>query len=177
MGPEVLRQLRISAALLYWWDNWTSIDSQCIFLTTCPTDDHAAMKRPMWLTLRIMEGGATLGSSLAVSLVVALAVIDGDTVAAGGERIRIANIDAPEIYRARCDAERRLALVAKHRLAELLATGPVEIHRGDPGTGRMRDRHGRTLATLSIDGRDVGEIMIAEGIARPWEGRRRPWCE
>ena len=106
-----------------------------------------------------------------------IVTIDGDTIDADGRRIRIANIDAPELRTAKCDAERRLGLVAKHRLEELLASGPVTLTPGDPRDGRTRDRHGRVLGTLSIDGRDVGQLMIRENLARPWTGRREPWCE
>lgn len=104
-------------------------------------------------------------------------VTDGDTVTIAGDRIRIANIDAPELRRAKCDAEHRLAEIAKTRMADLLRSGEIEVHVGDPKDGRTKDRHGRTLATITVDGKDVGEIMIAEGLARPWEGKRKPWCE
>jgi endonuclease YncB( thermonuclease family) len=104
-------------------------------------------------------------------------VADGDTVTISGDRIRIANIDAPELTRAQCDAERRLAIVAKRRMAELLGSGTIRVTVGDPRDGRRRDRYGRTLATISVDGRDVGEIMVAEGLARPWDGKRHPWCD
>ncbi|WP_353807019.1 hypothetical protein [Mesorhizobium sp.] len=30
---------------------------------------------------------------------------------------------------------------------------------------------------MKVDGRDVGEILIAEGVARPWTGKRRSWCD
>ena len=103
--------------------------------------------------------------------------IDGDTVEADGQRIRIANIDSPETRTAKCDAERRLGLVAKRRLAELLGGGDILLTPGDPQDGRVTDMHGRVLATLSVAGRDVGEILIEEGLARPWAGRREPWCE
>jgi endonuclease YncB( thermonuclease family) len=103
-------------------------------------------------------------------------VIDGDTIRFGSEAVRIANIDTPEIHRAKCDAEKLLGLVAKRRLVELLSKGDVTINRGDPGSGRLKDRHGRTLATLEVAGNDIGEIMIAEGLARPWSGKRQPWC-
>lgn len=105
------------------------------------------------------------------------AAIDGDTIVVAGAHIRIANIDTPEIRHAQCDAELRLGLVAKRRMEELLGEGEVVVHPGDPLDGRLKDRYGRTLATVSVDGRDVGEIMIAEGIARPWTGKRQPWCE
>lgn len=106
----------------------------------------------------------------------ALTVTDGDTLRIDGRPHRIANIDAPELRHAQCDAERRLAMVAKLRLAELLASGRMEVTVGDPATGRTFDRYDRILATITVDGRDVGAILIAEGLARPWEGRRRSWC-
>lgn len=115
--------------------------------------------------------------ALAASAIVgAASVVDGDTLTIRGERIRIANIDTPEIRRAQCDAERRLGHVAKRRLAELLGEGDIVVKRGDPIDGRMKDRHGRTLALVSVGGRDVGRILIAEGLARQWSGRREPWC-
>lgn len=106
-------------------------------------------------------------------------VIDGDTVVINAEHIRIANIDAPEIH-GKCDAEIRLALVAKHRMQELMGMD-VTIHPGDPLDGRTIDHYGRTLATLSVvtpeGNKDVGSIMITEGLARPWTGHRMPWCK
>jgi endonuclease YncB( thermonuclease family) len=108
---------------------------------------------------------------------VAFTAIDGDTVTIEGERIRIANIDTPEIHHAQCDAERRLALVAKRRLESLLAGGRIVITRGDPRDGRTRDRYGRTLATISVGGHDVGDVLVDEGLARAWTGRRAPWCD
>jgi endonuclease YncB( thermonuclease family) len=39
------------------------------------------------------------------------------------------------------------------------------------------DRYGRTLASVTVNGRDVGEILIGEGLARPYQGGRRgSWC-
>lgn len=102
--------------------------------------------------------------------------VDGDTFDIGVERVRIANIDAPETKSAKCDAERRLGEVAKRRLQELLSSPGFEIERGDPKSGRAKDRYGRTLATAYVDGVDVGSILIEEGLARPWRGKREPWC-
>ncbi|RWL23164.1 MAG: hypothetical protein E5X64_32915 [Mesorhizobium sp.] len=64
--------------------------------------------------------------------------LDGDTIVIDGTQIRIANIDAPEIRDFHCDAERRLGLVAKRRMAELLASGEVVVHPGDPRNGRLK---------------------------------------
>jgi micrococcal nuclease len=104
----------------------------------------------------------------------ALRAIDGDTIEVDGETIRILNIDTPEIRHAQCDAERRLGQVAKRRVEVLLASGEIGIRRGDGG--RMTDKYGRTLAVVAIDGVDIGEQLIAEGLARPWTGKRRSWC-
>ncbi|WP_439604154.1 thermonuclease family protein [Shinella sp.] len=103
-------------------------------------------------------------------------VIDGDTIELGGEAIRIANIDTPEIKHAQCDAERRLGRVAKAELDRILARGTIALTRGDPSSGRKKDKYGRTLGVVSVDGTDVGEEMVARDLARPWSGKRRSWC-
>lgn len=102
----------------------------------------------------------------AAALTVLASAIDGDTVTIRGETIRIANIDAPEIGQAKCDAEHRLAMVAKRRLQDLLSSGRIEVHVGGPESGRKVDRYNRTLATITVDGQDVGDILVAEGLAR-----------
>ncbi|WPL57891.1 thermonuclease family protein [Qipengyuania profunda] len=96
-------------------------------------------------------------------------VHDGDTVWLEGEKIRIADIDTPELNGA-CEYERALALRARNRLIQLLNAGAFEIAR----TGQ--DRYGRTLATLHRSGRSIGAQLVAEGLARTWSGRREPWC-
>jgi micrococcal nuclease len=100
--------------------------------------------------------------------------IDGDTIACGATRVRILNIDTPELgAHARCPAEAALAERARQFTARRLATGSVEI-RVD--SKRPRDRNGRTLAWVSVDSQDLGEALIAAGLARRWDGRRHPWC-
>lgn len=106
-----------------------------------------------------------------------IVVIDGDTIDVRGERIRILNIDAPESFRSRCEAELKLALRTKERLAALLRSGPVEISR------EGQDRYRRTLATLSVREGDVGRILVRERLALPWqdgreakERRLKAWC-
>lgn len=99
-----------------------------------------------------------------------IVIIDGDTVALPGtpsERIRIYNIDAPETRNAHCEAENVAGLKAKERLAELLRDATVSVDRCEP-SGRCEDRYRRTLARLSVKGRDVGGILVAEGRALPW---------
>ena len=111
-----------------------------------------------------------------------LRVVDGDTVEMQvhvwlGQDIRtsvrLRGIDAPELH-ARCDAERRGAERAQERLRVLLAAGPVLVSNPSP------DKYfGRVLAELRLsDGRDVGRVLLAEGLARPYQGgTRQSWCE
>lgn len=109
-----------------------------------------------------------------------LHVVDGDTVRLpAGEVVRLYAIDAPETSpgRVRCEREIALGLAAKARLRALLVGQSVEIVRGEPGTGRQRDRYGRTLGALITPAGDVAMILIAEGHAVPWrvaEPQRRP---
>jgi endonuclease YncB( thermonuclease family) len=105
-----------------------------------------------------------------------LYVVDGDTIHYNREKIRIANIDAPEISQAKCDSELKRGLEAKAALKELLDGKEFNIFRGDPKTGRMTDKYGRTLALISVNGRDVGNILVQRQLARQWTGRRMPWC-
>lgn len=103
-------------------------------------------------------------------------VIDGDTMEDMREDItyRVVNIDTPETgSRARCTAERSLG----NRATEAARTLVSQAQRLEfRATGRI-DRYGRTIAFVLIDGRDMGETLIAEGLARPWRGRREPWCD
>jgi micrococcal nuclease len=103
-------------------------------------------------------------------------VIDGDTLEdmAADITYRIVNIDTPETgSRAQCTAERALGDRATDTARTLVShADDVEMRP----TGRI-DRYGRTIAYVLIDGRDLGETLIAEGLARPWRGRREPWCD
>jgi endonuclease YncB( thermonuclease family) len=101
----------------------------------------------------------------------AVRVIDGDTFDYGGERIRIADIDTPEL-RGKCPEEGRLARAATERLKVLLAAGPFELER----LGRDEDRYGRKLRVVVRGGHSLGDTLVAEGLARTWSGRREPWC-
>lgn len=95
-------------------------------------------------------------------------VHDGDSFVVDRERIRIADIDTPELN-GKCPSERRLAIQSRNRLLEHLRRG-YEIQR----TGE--DRYGRTLAIVTVNGRSVGDMLVSEGLARTWSGRREPWC-
>lgn len=100
-------------------------------------------------------------------------VIDGDTFVYAGTRIRIADIDTPEVH-GRCPEESALAAQATWRLGVLLGQGPFELHRLP--SGRDHDRYGRELRIVTRGGQSLGNVLVAEGLARTWTGRREPWC-
>lgn len=107
-----------------------------------------------------------------------LTVHDGDTIRCDGERVRIANIDAPELPgSSRCSARSRQRLAASanppwcdYELGEVssaalrafVASGRVAIERHGV------DRYGRTLASVSVNGRDAGAYLVSRGLARWW---------
>lgn len=96
-------------------------------------------------------------------------VVDGDTFWVQGVKVRIADIDAPEIN-GHCGYERRLAIKSRDRLLALLNAGPFQLRT------QGKDRFGRTLALVTRDGVSIGEVLVKEGLARVWKGRREPWC-
>lgn len=100
-------------------------------------------------------------------------VIDGDTIRHGGAKIRLADLNAPEISRAQCAAELHLGERTRHRLVELLNAGPFTVTKAG---GRDEDNYGRKLRVIARDGRSVSDTLIAEGLARPWTGTRQNWC-
>lgn len=103
-----------------------------------------------------------------------LYVIDGDTVDLDGERFRLVGFDTPETYRSQCELEKQLGDMATARLRQLIdSLAVVELVRL-PG----KDRYERSLGRLYVDQRDVGAVLIGEGLARPYEGgMRMGWCD
>lgn len=99
-------------------------------------------------------------------------VVDGDTFWFSGEKYRIADIDTPETHPARCAEEAALGEAATDRLRDWLNDGAFTLK----STGRDTDRYGRKLRVPMRDGESVGSVLVDEGLARRWEGRRRPWC-
>jgi endonuclease YncB( thermonuclease family) len=99
-------------------------------------------------------------------------VVDGDTFWLQGEKIRIADINAPETHGAACPAERELGERATRRLAVLLVAGSFEL----ASQGRDLDRYGRALRVVRRGGRSIGTQLVSEGLAEPWRGRRSNWC-
>ncbi|AKQ42529.2 nuclease [Aurantiacibacter atlanticus] len=95
--------------------------------------------------------------------------MDGDTFWLDRVKYRIADIDAPEVSNPQCRAEAEAASRATARLLALLNAGPSELHT------QGLDRYGRSLTTVSRNGRSLGAVLVQEGYARQW-GDRRGWC-
>lgn len=100
-------------------------------------------------------------------------VVDGDTIWLEGVKIRIADIDTPEVSKPSCASEKALGDRATNRLIALLNEGPFELAAFD---GRDEDQYGRKLRVLVRGGRSLGDQLVSEGLARTWTGRREPWC-
>ncbi len=176
--------------LLFWqalrlWALWQVDPGLAPAAVAAPADPYAEAARSRAI-LAAQEGAppsaAPSGSPLAaagtdesapVRVTAPVRVIDGDTFDHGGMRVRIADIDTPEVQ-GRCPDETRLAARATQRMRALLAAGPFELH--PPGDGRDEDRYGRKLRIVTRGGRSLGDVLVAEGLARTWTGRREGWC-
>jgi micrococcal nuclease len=110
----------------------------------------------------IAAGAATPGEHVWSGVV--SYVVDGDTVwvrpEGGGKplSIRVDGIDAPEI----CQAG---GVAARDALMQRALGQRVSVH------GRLDDAYGRQLARLVLDGDDLGEWLVAQGLA--WSYRYR----
>ncbi|WP_245496003.1 thermonuclease family protein [Rhizobium leguminosarum] len=116
---------------------------------------------------------------------------DGDTVHVVGDATgtRLVGFNTPEKFSPQCEYERQLGERASSRLRELVAHGSARLTKVAcacaPGTeGTKKCNHGRYCGTLLVDGKDVGSILISEGLAVPFVCGRtscpptpRPWCK
>lgn len=114
-------------------------------------------------------------------------VVDGDTIRVDGRRWRLVGFDAPETNNARCPAERVQGHIAKKRLQAIVDDGALDLTEvvcncRDGTHGTQACNYGRACGVLTSNGRDVGAMLISEGLARPYicRGTRCPrkpsWC-
>jgi endonuclease YncB( thermonuclease family) len=117
-------------------------------------------------------------------------VIDGDTVYIHHRQpnVRLVGFNAPETRNASCSVEAELGARATQRLRELVKAGNLDFEyircscpEGTQGTFACNWK--RDCGTLRSNGRDVGMILIAEGLAVPFvcsttncPKTPRPWC-
>ena len=117
-------------------------------------------------------------SEIFIAFVISWSVIDGDTIKVEAsvwpgivvvERVRLNGIDAPEM-RAPKQCEREVAVKAKVYLSGRLSEAK-RITLFVSG----RDSFGRVLASIDIDGADLGALMLTAKLARPY-GKKSEWC-
>ena len=101
-------------------------------------------------------------------------VVDGDTVDVlidlGFDvhvkgRVRLLGINAPE-SRTRDKEEKKKGLAAKARLKELCKNKVLLKSHG-------KEKYGRILGELFVDGASLNTIMVAEGHAEKYDGGKR----
>ncbi len=102
-------------------------------------------------------------------------VYDGDTLAldcgAETQTARLLGFDTPETKSPGCPAEAALGQKATKRLRALIDGGAVSV------SGSAHDKYGRLLVRLLVDGRDVADVLVAEGLAVAYDGGTRiNWC-
>ena len=102
---------------------------------------------------------------------------DGDTcyvmIDGTKAKIRLLELDTPEISKPKCEAELELGLEARDYLNNLIANASsVEIK-----TDYEKDYFGRTLAYLIIDGEDASAKIRSNNLGVIYErGNKKDWC-
>jgi endonuclease YncB( thermonuclease family) len=103
--------------------------------------------------------------ALADDLIGRASVIDGDTLEIHGSRIRLWGIDAPEssqLCRGEDSLQYRCGSKAANDLDAFIAGRPVNC------LPISLDRYGRTVATCSVGGTDLGDWLVRNGLALDW---------
>lgn len=94
-----------------------------------------------------------------------VSVIDGDTLEIHGTSIRLWGIDAPEssqLCRGEDSSQYRCGAQAANDLDAFIARRPVNC------VPLNLDQYGRTVATCSVGGIDLGEWLVRNGLALDW---------
>ncbi|WP_064681757.1 thermonuclease family protein [Rhizobium bangladeshense] len=118
-------------------------------------------------------------------LCASLTVVDGDTVKCDGQNMRllgegvpfVSGIDTPEIgSHAKCLKERKLALIAKGRLKELLAEKGLRVVFS--GSVDKTPTHRPLVNIYRTNGEVIGKKLLREGLARTWSPKQPiDWCD
>ena len=86
--------------------------------------------------------------------------------------IRLRGVDTPEI-RGKCDQEKALAIKARDFVRELLANAETIVLKNID-----RGKYFRIVADVSVDGVDLGETLIENGLGRLYDGgKKESWCD
>ena len=112
------------------------------------------------LMILLLSGGAC-----ADDFVGQASVVDGDTLEIHGTRIRLWGVDAPESSQL-CRGEDSVSIAVARRQPTI----STPSSRGGRSIVRQlaEDPYGRTVATCSVGGADVGEWLVRNGLALDW---------
>lgn len=93
------------------------------------------------------------------------------------QTIRLLGVDAPEL-KGKCPEETTLAAKARDRMVALVrGAADWQVRIAMKADGPRREKYGRLLGTVLVDGKDAGAILVAEGLAHEYRtGRRKGWC-
>ncbi|MCT8877499.1 MULTISPECIES: thermonuclease family protein [Shewanella] len=128
------------------------------------------------ISILFMITGAHAVDSGIITVKKVVSVYDGDTFRAilpnetKDQKIRVRGVDTPEI-KGQCSYEKDAALRARDFTKSLLMNAKV-IQLSDVG----EEKYHRVLAKVTIDGVDLANTLISEGLGRQWKGRRESWC-
>jgi endonuclease YncB( thermonuclease family) len=139
-----------------------------------------------WIRVGLFLAGIAIGAGGTLALQKLLrsgdkpifVAVDGDTVKVNQARVfnvsfRAAGYDTPELRHAKCPAEREAALQLKKRVQMAIDAGTFTAEL----TGRKAG-FGRPEAIFKIGGRNLGNQLIAEGLAVKWRRGVKPdWCK
>lgn len=104
-------------------------------------------------------------------------VVDGDTIKVGGTQYRMVGYDTPEIKSARravSNDEIAVGRLASKRFQELINSGSLDLQEVECSCAKKQldsgtCNFGRKCAILSLNGKNVGDLLIAEGLALPYQ--------
>ncbi len=118
-------------------------------------------------------------------------VIEGDLIRIQRKQpdVTLLGINAPEVRRAQCRKEKAYGEKAARRLREIVRNGNLDFELAvcacpPDKIGTKACNNGRHCGRLRSGGRDVSAILVAEGLAVPFQCGEtscprppRPWCK
>ena len=99
--------------------------------------------------------------ALAVTLTGTARVVDGDTIEMSGQTLRLIGIDAPELAQP-CERDGKPWACgdwSRDALRTRLSGRDLSC------SGTDQDRYGRWLVTCRLGGRDLGQVLVRDGVA------------
>ena len=104
---------------------------------------------------------------------VSAVVLQADTLVVDGRPVRLSNAAAPELApRARCWAEALAARQARDTVQGIVA-GATDVDATP--TGGV-DENNRALSRVTVDGVDLGQTLLGDGLAVAPSAERFDWC-